>query len=524
MSRNKDVLLTFTGFHDPYSLGLIDDDEQPGPILTLTGEKRFSRIVLFATPRTTESTAATRKALLERQKGLVVEIRPLALDDPTDYTAITQLLRQHLSEVQSSLPDHTFFVSVASGTPQMHACWVVLLRDGVFPAQILHVRPPRFVTADRPLVTLIDLTKSLPAPDKSFRSTLSESKARHEMSTPFAEDLASRRDIVPVDMPHARLEIARQKLNIVGDHPKMREVLERVEMAAPTDMNVLILGETGTGKELIALLIHELSERAGRPFVPLNCGAISKDLIESTLFGHAKGAFTGAIHNHAGKFEEANGGTLFLDELGELLPETQVKLLRVIEDGIVHPVGAKTSKKVDVRVVAATNQDLQQSVAQGTFRGDLYYRLNTVRLDIPPLRDRTTDIPKIALFLLDDINKMLRRPKRLSREALVHLTKYPWRGNVRELRNVLTQSAMFCIKDVIDEDKLLYGDKTTNSKLLGSLPEPEEGFDINTYLNSIRKHLFERAISIAGGNQSKAGRLLGVSAQAVNKFVNEMND
>ena len=271
-------------------------------------------------------------------------------------------------------------------------------------------------------------------------------------------------------------------------------------------------------------MIHELSERAGRPFVPLNCGAISKDLIESTLFGHAKGAFTGAIHNHAGKFEEANGGTLFLDELGELLPETQVKLLRVIEDGIVHPVGAKTSKKVDVRVVAATNQDLQQSVAQGTFRGDLYYRMNTVRLDIPPLRDRTTDIPKIALFLLDDINKMLRRPKRLSREALVHLTKYPWRGNVRELRNVLTQSAMFCIKDVIDEDKLLYGDKTTNSKLLGSLPEPEEGFDINTYLNSIRKHLFERAISIAGGNQSKAGRLLGVSAQAVNKFVNEMND
>ena len=138
--------------------------------------KRFSRIVLFATPRTTESTAATRKALLERQKGLVVEIRPLALDDPTDYTAITQLLRQHLSEVQSSLPDHTFFVSVASGTPQMNACWVVLLRDGVFPAQILHVRPPRFVTADRPLVTLIDLTKSLPAPDKSFRSILSNQK------------------------------------------------------------------------------------------------------------------------------------------------------------------------------------------------------------------------------------------------------------------------------------------------------------------------------------------------------------
>jgi len=537
MESTRDVLLTFTGFHDPFSMGLVDEEEQPGPILTLANERHFSRIILFGTPRTADNTEATREALRSRFGELTVDVRSLPLDDPTDYAAIMSALRSHLTEIRSALPGCAFYVSVASGTPQMHACWVVLLQEGEFPARILHVRPPRFVTADRPLVAEVDLESCLGVSrrieDEVFAAL--EPTAQYQSAPPCplaaerAEELlarpaAVRRRRAPTPAAHAALDIARQKLGIVGDHPKMVEVLERVEVAAPTDMSVLIVGETGTGKELIARLVHNLSDRATAPFVPLNCGAIPKELIESTLFGHAKGAFTGATRDQAGKFKEADGGTLFLDELGELLPETQVKLLRVIEDGIIQPLGAKTTANVDVRVVAATNQDLRNGIAKGTFREDLYYRLNTVQLSLPPLRERASDIPQIALHLLDDINARLRRPKRFSRDALARLQRYTWPGNVRGVRNALIQSAMFCKKDVIEADDLVIADAAPSPEPLDLLPEPKEGFDINSYLDSVRKQLFLRALQLAEGNKSKAARLLGVSPQAVHKFVNDKSE
>lgn len=526
----KEVLISFTGFHDPYAMGLIDGEEQPGPILTLVGERQFARIVLFSTPRTLENTEGTRQALLSQHKNLVVETRLLPLDDPTDYQKIMVLLQQHVSELKKALPDYMFFVSVASGTPQMHACWVVLLRDRIIQARILHVRPPRFVTTDHPLITEIDLERSLAAPGIEgkqpgiikTRTSCQELPLKTLQVQEFAASApAPSYRVAKLETPPSNLDLARRTLGIVGEHPKMVEILERVEMAAPSDMSVLILGETGTGKEMIARLIHSLSDRAAAPFVPINCGAIPKELIESTLFGHAKGAFTGAIRDHIGKFEEANGGTLFLDELGELLPETQVKLLRVIEDGIIQPLGAKSQKRVDVRVVAATNQDLPKAISRGLFREDLFYRLNTVQLSIPPLRERASDIPQIALHLLEDINAKLRRPKRFSREALARLKKYPWPGNVRDLRNVLTQSAMFCKNELIEAENLIITEPLTSSDPLVMLPEPMEGFEVNVYLDKVRKQIFLRALDLAGGNQSKAARLLGVSAQAVHKFLND---
>jgi DNA-binding NtrC family response regulator len=533
MAMKEDVLITFTGFHDPYSLGLVDEEEQPGPILTLVRERPFARIILFSTPNTSKNSEGTRAAIESQFRETEVEVLSLPLDDPTDYAAIMSLLRKHLKELRVALPRATFYVSVASGTPQMHACWVVLLQEGEFPARILHVRPSRFVTADRPLVTEVDLERSLGIPfalDQRMRT--SEPDVMYQIVPPSASearDFAAsapviRQRVVQPDLPHSSLDIARTKLGIVGDHPKMAEVLERVEVAAPTDMSVLILGETGTGKELVARLIHNMSDRSTAAFVPLNCGAIPKELIESTLFGHTKGAFTGATRDQAGKFAEADGGTLFLDELGELLPETQVKLLRVIEDGIIQPIGAKSPKSVDVRVVAATNQDLYSAVSKGSFREDLFYRLNTVQLSIPPLRDRASDIPKIALHLLEDINGRLRRPKRFSRDALTRLQRYPWLGNVRDLRNALTRTAMFCKKEVIEADDLIIADPITKPEPLDLLPEPSEGFDLNGYLNSVRKQLFLRALELADGNQSGAARLLGVTPQAVHKFVNDKGE
>jgi transcriptional regulator with PAS, ATPase and Fis domain len=266
---------------------------------------------------------------------------------------------------------------------------------------------------------------------------------------------------------------------------------------------------------------------SGRPadrFVALNCAAIPKDLAESVLFGHRKGSFTGATSDQIGKLEQADGGTLFLDELGELSMAAQAKLLRVLEDGLVEPIGVRKPKKVDVRVIAATNQNLSKAIQRNEFREDLYYRLNVGEIKLSPLRDRRSDIPKLALHILDRINTGLKRPKRLSQAALIRLQAQPWPGNVRDLRNVIERSARLTTSDVIDADDLLISEPVVKEDPLNFLPEPTEGFSIEDFLSSARKQLILRAIESAKGNQSEAARLLGVSPQAIHKFVLQLRN
>ncbi|HYQ80156.1 MAG TPA: sigma-54 dependent transcriptional regulator, partial [Anaeromyxobacteraceae bacterium] len=229
--------------------------------------------------------------------------------------------------------------------------------------------------------------------------------------------------------------------HIVGRSQALREVLERVVRVAPTDATVLVSGESGTGKELVARALHAASRRAARPFVPVNCAAITETLLESELFGHAKGAFTGAVRARRGLFEEAGGGTLFIDEIGETTPNFQAKLLRALQEGEIRRVGESTPIKVDVRVVAATNQDLKKAIAEKRFREDLFYRLNVVPLRIPPLRERPEDIPLLAVHFLGRYNRRTGERKVLTPEALQRLTAHPWPGNVRELENMVEQAA-----------------------------------------------------------------------------------
>lgn len=225
---------------------------------------------------------------------------------------------------------------------------------------------------------------------------------------------------------------------IVGNSPELLRLLHRVESAAPSDANVLIVGETGTGKELIARALHTRSARSGRPLIKVNCGAIPAGLVESELFGHVKGAFTSASERRIGRFELADGGTLFLDEAGELPLETQVKLLRVLQEQEFEPVGSSKTIKVDVRIVAATNRDLAKAVEAGTFRSDLYYRLNVIPLTVPALRNRRSDIPHIVEFFLEQCSLRLGLPVRVvSTKTLQLLVDYPWPGNIRELQNVI---------------------------------------------------------------------------------------
>lgn len=247
---------------------------------------------------------------------------------------------------------------------------------------------------------------------------------------------------------------------MLGDSECMKIVFEKIRKVAPTGATVLILGETGSGKELAARAVHDLSPRVRRPFVPINCGAISPQLIESELFGHEKGAFTGALNRHQGAFEQAQGGTLFLDEIGELPLDLQPKLLRVLEDRKFRRVGGIQEIEADVRVVAATHRYLGAQVRQGKFREDLFFRLYTVPLALPALRERIEDIPLLANHFLKALqaqtSALSSQTKALSSDAIARLTEHPWQGNVRELKNVLTRSLLFTRGEVIGPDDILF--------------------------------------------------------------------
>ena len=237
---------------------------------------------------------------------------------------------------------------------------------------------------------------------------------------------------------------------IIGNSPTLQSVLEQVELVGPTDSTVLILGETGTGKELIARAVHNVSLRFGRPFIKLNCAAIPLDLLESELFGHEKGAFTGAIAQRIGRFEAANGGTLFLDEIGDIPLELQAKLLRVLQEQEFERLGSTHTRRADVRVVAATNQDLAALVTEKQFRMDLYYRLNVFPIALPPLRQRVEDIPMLARHFVETYGaRMSKQISGIPDEAMDALMYYPWPGNIRELQNIIERSVILTTGDVL---------------------------------------------------------------------------
>jgi formate hydrogenlyase transcriptional activator len=254
---------------------------------------------------------------------------------------------------------------------------------------------------------------------------------------------------------------------IVGNSPALLKALHAVDQVAPTDSTVLIYGETGTGKELVARAIHSRSARNGRALVNVNCSAISAGLVESELFGHMKGAFTGALERRIGRFELANGGTIFLDEIGELSLETQVKLLRVLQEHEFEPVGSSRSLRVDVRVIAATNRNLHEAVQAGRFRSDLFYRLNVFPIEVPPLRERRSDIPKLVAFCISRFSKRFgKRIDGVSRESMENLVNYPWPGNIRELQNVIERAVVLSVDPTIrlDRDLMLLVASTKGMK------------------------------------------------------------
>lgn len=430
--------------------------------------------------------------------GYSAKVHPTDLENPTDYGAIFQTVKGVLQSIPGISKAELHF-HLSPGTPAMAGIWILLAKS-LFPATLHQTFRDKATIAEIPFDITVDvLPEFLRDPDLLWQHLLTRSP----------------REIQGFE-------------GITGESPAIRLAVGRAQRVAVRDVPALIVGASGTGKERFAQAIHAASHRSERPFVAVNCAAFSSQLLESELFGHRKGAFTGAESSYKGVFEQADGGTLFLDEVGECDPSMQAKLLRVLQPSsdrkkgpchrVFRSVGATKDSESDVRIVAATNRDLHEAIADGEFREDLFYRLATVTLKLPPLEGRKEDIPLLAEALLADINSEFhgQEPsyvdKSLSPETKAFLKSYIWPGNVRELQNALVQAAVMAETEILGPEDI--------SAALADFPRPEaievlecplgNGFSLDEHLGGIQRHFLVRAMKEAAGNKTKAARLLGI--------------
>ncbi len=468
-----------------------------GPTKTLLQSESFDQITLLSNYK------SDFNRWFRTWLGLPAEIVAVELTNPTNYAAIYKLANQTLSAIRGSSGNLNaeLCLHLSPGTPAMAAVWLLLGKTR-YPATFFETFAGRSTVTQIPFDLTVDVIPGL----------------LHQADRHW-EHLAA--------MPPSEVSGFE---NIIGESMIIRDAVGRAKRVALRNVSTLILGESGTGKELFARAIHQASPRRDKPFVAINCAALSKTLLESELFGHVKGAFTGATYEHKGAFEQANHGTLFLDEVGECDLEVQAKLLRTLQPGagaaastrMIRRLGGAHDVPVDVRIVSATNRDLRDAISKGTFREDLFYRLSTISICLPPLRDRRSDISAIAERLLADINQQFAsgepgyEHKTLSASAKAFVKQQAWPGNVRQLYNVLVQAAVLADQTELSREDLFAA--------LGELPPPasfqrvlqgldfESGFDLDEHLNSLQREILRRAMQQAKGNKTKAAKLLGIKS------------
>lgn len=461
-----------------------------GPVKSLLDQESFDQIHLL----TDYSSAATQEFVAWIGHNPIVHA--LSLTNPSNHGEVLAAVRPILESIRRKKEDELVF-HLSPGTPAMAAIWI-LLGKSQFPATMYQTYNGEATKTEIPFdITTDVLPGLLREPDR------------------YWQHLATR---TPQEVSGFEA--------IVGESDAIKSAVGRAQRAAIHDVPVLILGESGTGKEMFSEAIHKASHRRDKKLVSINCAAISRELLESELFGHVKGAFTGADKDRQGAFEEANGGTLFLDEVGECDLAMQAKLLRVLQpppgEGPCHrmfrPVGATQDKAVDVRIIAATNKDLSKAIGNGEFREDLMYRLSIVTLKLPPLRQRSKDIPQIAKMMMVDINTRLRsqggpsyQDKSLSVDTIQFMQQYPWPGNVRELSNALVQAAMMADSKILKpQDIAAAVAEFPSAKSDDAMNLPLGGdFVLESHLLDIQRHFLRRAMLEADGKVTKAAKLLG---------------
>lgn len=470
------------------------DPDELGPTRRAVQDLPLDRVVLLWNPGMGPQETLDRYCGWLRGSGTCeVEGRQVELEDPSSHSGILRAATNVVEAHVHQYPEDAITFLLSSGTPAMHACWILLSKA-------------------------------------RFRAGLvktSIQKGTEQVDVPFdiALDRASEWGLDP-DAGMARLVQALPPESpdferIQGESMAMRRAKVVARQLAPRDVPVLILGDSGTGKELFARAIHGSSQASDGPFVAVNCGAIPAELVDSTLFGHRKGSFTGADRDHAGVFEDADGGTLFLDEIGDLPPNAQVRLLRTLQEGEVVRVGETTPRKVGVRVIAATHVDLFAAVGRGGFRRDLAYRLAVGILRLPPLQDRGGDFEALVRQLHEEIDEESRdqpgfEPRQMDPGALTALRAHPWPGNVRELRSTLVRAILFSTgasitRQDVQEALLPTMDRVEGESILGR--PLGDGLDVRDLERKVRKHYVERAMREAGGVKAAAARLLGLTPQ-----------
>ena len=416
-----------------------------------------------------------------RSKTLVT-IQRVRLSSPIDYSAITKVMQKQLSKVSAG--SESLYLNLTSGTPAMTVV-SVLLGKSVGKCQLLQTSPKgELIEVDIPVDFATEYVRT---------------------STSAIQSLTS-------DAP--RLSSAFEA--ITAKSQIMRLLVKKAHRLALSDLPALVLGESGSGKEVMATAIHNASARAEKPFRAVNCGALPENLVDSILFGHVKGAFTGADKDHSGLFEQANGGTLFLDEVGELPLNVQVKLLRALQQKEITRVGDVKSKVVDVRIIAATHQDLFQMTSQGVFREDLFYRLAVGVIEMPPLRARSEDIPELISTLMNDINQQAEKhplfeSKKISTDAINFAQSYSWPGNIRELWNTLNRAVLWSESTTISVEDLQTSVLSAgrNQFSQGDFSVPG---DIQQCIDNIKKDAVELALEYSRNNKSKAAEALGLKS------------
>ena len=483
------VLVTWIG-HTDLRAPEEDADIGVGPVAQALSGRSFDRAFLI-TDHGHDAVRSYRKWLRERAGGADLHWLHETLTGPTEFGEIyVASVRACELALADGMGDTTLSFHLSPGTPAMAAVWIILSKTR-FPAELIESSRQHGVR-----------TASVP----------------FDMSADFLPDLLRRPDEELERLSAGLAPAAPEFDEIVHRGRAMTRLIVRARRVAPRSVPVLIEGETGTGKELLARAIHRASPRREKPFVAVNCGAIPSELVESELFGHEKGAFTGATSRREGHFVEAEGGSLFLDEVGELTKATQVKLLRALQEGEVVPVGRSGSRKVDVRLIAATNRPLLSDVVTGAFREDLFHRIAVAVLRLPPLRDRGEDLPLLVDHLLALVNREgIEQPgyveKKLSVTARKLLDRHPWPGNVRELQNTLRRACIWTPGPVLKaediRDALLpTTGRTGEAEVLGK--PLGEGFDLPEVLAGVARHYLQRAMDEAQGNKTQAAQLVGL--------------
>jgi two-component system response regulator AtoC len=463
-----------------------------GPIRRLLDQPesqgRYSRVLMLSNAASLE--VARERAAQIRSEGLRVELRLVEAPDPSDYAGLFAAVGPLVAALPSSEPVD---VLLSAGTPQAQTLWFILVQAGLLRARMLQVMPPDLVPDPHP---------------RAIREVKLEIEG-------FPQIRALREEVARL-----RAEVGERGRELVGESPPMELLRRQISRVAPTPLPVLVRGETGTGKELVARALHAASARAQGPFIAENCGTFAEGVLASELFGHEKGAFTGAAGRRRGLFELAHGGTLFLDEVGELSPRVQVLLLRVLQEGTLRRVGGEAPIQVDVRVIAATHRDLEAMVRTGEFREDLYFRLRGATLRVPPLRERGGDIDLLVARFLAESGARLS----LSPEARAALRGYRWPGNVRELRAEVIRWTVFC------DDRVTPAD--LSPELLGAPASAQEappdalsdaGMTLAEAVATTERVLIADALAHHRGNLSRTARALGVDRNTLKRKIKRYN-